>query len=82
MTTLTSGSMNGPGHHPSAENPAIDEALGWEGHVNIPPSPILAKLLRHWSERQTGMAFSLVFLIGFLAGGILFAALSSGKRNS
>ena len=82
MTSGTSGSMNHIGRHPSAEDPTLDEALGWEGHVNIPPSPLLAKLLRNWSELQTGLAFSMVFLIGFLVGGILFAALGSGKKNS
>ena len=79
MTTFTSGSMN---HHSSAENAPIDEALGWEGHVNLPPSPILTKLLRSWSELQTGLAFGMVFVVGVLVGGVLFAALGFGKRHS
>lgn len=78
MTSFTAGSMN----QPSAENPTIDEALGWEGHVNLPPSPALAKLLRNWSEVQTGLVFGMVFVVGVLVGGILFAALGSGKKNS
>ena len=82
MTSFTSGSMNQADQQPSAENPTIDEALGWEGHVNIPPSPVLAKLLRNWSEVQTGLVFGIVFVVGVLVGGILFAALGSGKNNS
>ncbi len=82
MTSFTSELMHHDGQHSSAENPVLDEALGWEGHVNIPMSPVLAKLLRNWSALQTGLAFSMVFLMGVFVGGILFAALSYGKKNS
>ncbi len=82
MTAFSSGPMNHVGHHPSAEHPAIDEALGWEGHVNLPPSPISDKLLRNWAEMQTGLAFSMVFVVGVFVGGALFAALGHGKKNS
>ncbi|MCY3728470.1 MAG: hypothetical protein OXF97_05675 [Nitrospira sp.] len=81
MTSFTSGSMNQADHQPSAENPTIDEALGWEGHVNIPPSPLLNTLLRNLSEVQTGLTFGMVFVVGVLVGGVLFAALGSGKRH-
>ena len=82
MTSFTSGSMNHVEHDPSTENPTIDDALGWEGHVNLPPSPISAKLLRNVSELQTGLVFGLVFVVGALVGGVLFAALGSGKKHS
>ena len=82
MTSFTSRSMNQIGRQPSADNQTIDEALGWEGHVNIPPSPILAKLLRNWSEVQTGSVFGIVFVVGVLVGGVLFSALGSGKKHS
>ncbi len=82
MTSYTSGGMNHADHHSSAENPTIDEALGWEGHVNLPPSPALANLLRNWSEVQTGLTFGMVFVVGVLVGGVLFSALGSGKKNS
>ena len=82
MTTFTSGSMNHAERHPSAEPPTMEEALGWEGHVNLPPSPVLAKLLRNWSELQTGLTFGMVFVVGVLVGGVLFAALGYGKRHS
>lgn len=82
MTSFTSGSMHRVEHDPSTENPTIDDALGWEGHVNLPPSPVLAKLLRNVSELQTGLVFGLVFVVGVLVGGVLFASLGYGKKNS
>ena len=82
MTSFTSGWMNHAKRHASAESPAIDEALGWEGHVNLPPPPIFAKLLRNWSDLQTGLTFGMVFVVGVLVGGVLFAALGYGKRHS
>lgn len=81
MSSFTSGSMNQAGDQPSPEHPTIDEALGWEGHVNIPPSPMLTKLLRDVAELQTGLAFGMVFVAGVLVGGVLFAALGSGKKR-
>jgi len=48
------------------------EALGWEGHVNVQTdSPILTKLLQSWPELRTGLAFSMVFVVGALVGGSL-----------
>lgn len=82
MTPSTSGSMDHVGHHPSTTHPPIDEALGWEGHVNVPSSPALTNLLRHWSDLQTGLAFSMMFVMGVLVGGALFAALGCSKKNS
>ena len=82
MTAFTSGPMNHVGHHPSPEHPTIDEALGWEGHVNIPPSPLLTNLLRNWADLQTGLAFSMVFVVGVFVGGALCVALGHGKKNS
>ncbi len=82
MTAFTSGSMNHIGQHASADNLLVEEALGWEGHVNVPPSPILAKLLHNWPELRTGLAFSMVFVVGALVGGTLFAALGCNKKQS
>lgn len=82
MTSFTSGPMNQADHQPSAEHPTLDEALGWEGHVNLPPSPMLTNLLRNWSEVQAGLVFGMVFVVGVLVGGVLFSALGSGKKHS
>ncbi len=82
MTAFPSGAMHHIGHHSSADNPLVDEALGWEGHVNVPPSPMLAKLMRNWPELRTGLAFSMVFVVGALVGGTLCAALGCNKKLS
>ena len=56
----------------SPETDQADEALGWEGHVNVPTeSPLLTKLLQSWPELRTGLAFSMVFVVGALVGGSL-----------
>ncbi len=73
--------MNRFGHHASPADPDIDEALGWEGHVNIPNAPTLTKLLNNWPELRTGLAFSLVFVMGALVGGTLFALLGCNKKG-
>ncbi len=64
----------------SPAGPEIDEALGWEGHVNIPNAPALTKLLNNWPELRTGLAFSMVFVVGVCVGSALFAALSGNRR--
>ncbi len=81
-TTFNAGSMNQADHQPSTDHPAIDETLGWEGHVNLPPSPMLTTLLRHVSDLQTSLAFGMAFVVGVLVGGVLFTALGSGKKRS
>lgn len=84
MTTLSSHIDRSSSARASApaDDSAIDEALGWEGHVNVPPSPVLAKLLRNWPELRTGLAFSMVFVVGALVGSTLFAAFGCHKKNS
>ncbi|MEC4674453.1 MAG: hypothetical protein VST68_09710 [Nitrospirota bacterium] len=63
------------------EQAQAEEALGWEGHVNVPTeSPILTKLLQNWPELRTGLAFSMVFVVGALVGGSL--ALLVGCQKS
>ncbi len=79
MTAFTS--ETNPGRHLSADDPAIDEALGWEGHVTIPPSPVFAKLLYNWPELRDVLAFGMVFVAGTLLGISLFAALGCNKKN-
>ena len=57
-----------------------NEALGWEGHVNVQPeSPIMTKLLQSWPELRTGLAFSMVFVVGALVGGSLAILLGCPK---
>ncbi len=73
--------MNRIGHQAPPTDPDIDEALGWEGHVNIPNAPTLANLLNNWPELRTGLAFSLVFVVGAFVGGALIATLS-GHRGA
>ena len=60
-----------------------DEPLGWEGHVNVQPeSPMLTKLLQSWPELRTGLAFSMVFVVGALVGGSLAVLMGSQKTKS
>ena len=60
-----------------------NEALGWEGHVNVQPeSPIMTKLLQSWPELRTGLAFSMVFVVGALVGGSLAILLGCPKLKS
>ncbi len=72
--------MNRIGHQTPSADHDIDEALGWEGHVNIPNAPTLTKLLNNWPELRTGLAFSMVFVVGAFVGGALIAALSGNRR--
>lgn len=62
--------------------PEPDEALGWEGHVNIPNASLVTKLLRNWPELRTGLAFSMVFVVGAIVGGALCTLLGSSKKTS
>ena len=68
---------------PGPETSQTDEALGWEGHVNVQPeSPILTKLLQSWPELRTGLAFSMVFVVGALVGGSLAVLIGCQKTKS
>lgn len=68
MTRLSSDSNNHT-HQESRSNPSSPEdVLGWEGHVNVPSSPLWTKLLGNWPELRTGLAFSIVFVVGAVVG--------------
>ncbi len=82
MTTLTSRPANHGRHQASTTDPESDEALGWEGHVTIPNAPILTKLLNNWPELRTGLAFSMVFVVGAIVGGTLLALLGGNKKSA
>ncbi len=72
--------MNRIGHQTPPADPDADEALGWEGHVNVPNAPTLTKVLNNWPELRTGLAFSMVFVVGAVVGGALIAALSGHRK--
>lgn len=77
-----SDSRTPPSVDGSAETAREEEALGWEGHVNVQPeSPILTKLLQSWPELRTGLAFSMVFVIGALVGGSLALVLGCPRTK-
>ena len=60
-----------------------NQALGWEGHVNVQTdSPLLTKLLQSWPELRTGLAFSMVFVVGALVGGSLAVLTVCHKTKS
>ncbi len=69
MTRFSSDSHR-PTHQESpTDTNSPEEALGWEGHVNVPRSPIWTNLLSNWPELRTGLAFSMVFVVGAVVGG-------------
>ncbi|GEM_PF-2294757 len=85
MTPLSTDSTNH--HHESAPEPSPgEEALGWEGHVTLPTqSPLLTKLLGSWPELRSGLAFSMVFVVGAVVGGslaLLFGCNRTKSENS
>ena len=81
MTTFSSDPTNL--EHPSPTTlPTADDALGWEGHVNVPPPPVFANLLNNWPELRSGLAFSLVFVAGAVVGGSLIALSGCAKRRA
>ncbi len=82
MKTFTSEPSNHLDHHSQTATSMADEALGWEGHVNVPSSQIFAKLLNNWPELRTGLAFSLVFVAGTVVGGTLIALFGCNKQKS
>lgn len=82
MTSFTAEPTNHLAPQSPTELPAAEEALGWEGHVNVPPSPVFAKLLNNWPELRTGLAFSLVFVVGAAVGGTLIALLGCNKQRA
>lgn len=60
-----------------------DQPLGWEGHVHFPEeSPLWSNLLRNWPELRSGLAFSLVFVVGALVGGSVASLILCNRRKS
>jgi len=79
---MTSYSTETDNHQPSSTSSA-DPPLGWEGHVHFPEdSPLWSKLLRNWPELRSGIAFSIVFVVGGILGGSLAALLMSNRQKS
>ena len=70
MPPLSTDSTKHAPHESTSEPSPAEEALGWEGHVTLPThSSLLAKLLGSWPELRSGLAFSLVFVVGAVVGG-------------
>ncbi len=85
MTTFSSDPANPerPSERPSPTAlPTTDDALGWEGHVNVPPAPVFANLLNNWPELRSGLAFCLVFVAGAVVGGSLVALSGCSQRRA
>ncbi len=78
MTRLSSDSNN----HTHQESRSDPSALGWEGHVNVPSSPLWTKLLGNWPELRTGLAFSMVFVVGALVGGSVALLFGCNRTKS
>ena len=82
MTRFSSDSTNYM-HQESHSDPASPEAaLGWEGHVNVPGSPIWANLLGDWPELRTGLAFSMIFVVGAVVGSSLALLFGCNRSKS
>lgn len=81
MTNFSSDPTNLERPSPTAL-PTADDALGWEGHVNVPPAPVFANLLSNWPELRSGLAFCLVFVVGAVVGGSLIALSGCTKRRA
>lgn len=66
-----------------AEVPSSDQPLGWEGHVHFPDGPPLwSRVLKNWPELRTGLAFSLVFVVGAFVGGSIAALVGCNRLKS
>ncbi len=82
MTRFSSDST-GPTHQAShTDSDSPEEALGWEGHVNVPGSPAWTKLLGNWPELRTGLAFSMVFVVGAVVGGTVALLVGCNRSKS
>lgn len=73
------------GNHQHSSTQSNDPPLGWgwEGHVHFPEnSPFWSKLFRNWPELRSGIAFSVVFVVGGILGGSLAALLLNNRQKS
>ena len=82
MTRPPTDSNNHTHQESRSDSSAMDEALGWEGHVNVPGSPIWTRLLGNWPELRTGLAFSMVFLVGAAIGGSVALLFGCNRTKS
>lgn len=83
MTPFSADSTNHHQHESTSEPSPGDEALGWEGHVTLPSqSPLLTKLLGNWPELRTGLAFSMVFVVGAVVGGTVALLFGCNRTKS
>jgi len=77
-----SSDSNNHTHQESSDTAPPEEALGWEGHVNVPGSPAWTKLLGNWPELRTGLAFSMVFVVGAVVGGTVALLFGCNRHKS
>ncbi|MDT7041777.1 hypothetical protein [Candidatus Nitronereus thalassa] len=82
MTRYAADSTNHTDQDSRSEPSASQETLGWEGHVNVPKSPVWNNLLVNWPELRTGLAFSMVFVVGAMVGGSLALLFGCNRRNT
>ena len=82
MTRFSSDSNNHTHQEPRTHPSAPEEALGWEGHVNVPGSPAWTKLLGNWPELRTGLAFSMVFVVGAVVGSTVALLFGCNRTKS
>ena len=83
MTRFSSDSTNYNTHQESnSDMTSPEEVLGWEGHVNVPGSPLWAKLLGDWPELRSGLAFSMVFVVGAFVGTSLAVFFGCNRSKS
>lgn len=82
MNRFSSDSTNHTHQDSRADAASPEEVLGWEGHVNVPGSPFWAKLLGDWPELRTGLAFSMVFVVGAVVGSSLALLFGCNRSKS
>jgi len=82
MNRFSSASNNPPHQESRSDTISSEEALGWEGHVNVPGSPAWTKLLGNWPELRTGLAFSMVFVVGAVVGGTVALLFGCNRTKS
>jgi hypothetical protein len=82
MTRYSADSNNHTHQDSRSEPSSSEETLGWEGHVNVPGSPMWSNLLGNWPELRSGLAFSMVFVVGAVVGGSLALFFGCSRRKS
>ena len=82
MTRHSSDSTNHTPQESRSARSSPEDVLGWEGHVNVPGSPLWTKLLGNWPELRTGLAFSMVFVVGAVVGGSIALLFGCNRTKS